>query len=976
MTVRRRTLHGPLSLLLLWAGPAWALSPGDRSIESAPGLLAGALEGEDLGASLALLGDLDGDGVGDFALGAPSASEDAGRVYLLSGALLAERRFVALPEGALLAGEAGARFGATVTGPGDLDGDGIGDLVVGAPGHPGNDTPEGRLYVYSGGPGLLSGEATTPLVVVDGPTDGARLGEVVAAAGDADGDGRADIAVVVRDGGVQSTSGRVVIVPGRPAGAWGTSTGFESRAAWSFAVEGLGDAGGGPGERPALAGAGDRDGDGADDLWLGRPADSVAASHGGGLLLLPGAAGAGVLDGEEAALAVLHGGEPGQRIGSPLSVRASDGRLWAGAEGAVQGLALAFDGGMLSFPVARILGAGVGGVRVLAADLDGDGVAGELAAQPRAEGPFVGGELAGALGVSFGDREAQAELDLSDAVFWGPGGARLGAALAVANLDGDGYDDVIVGAPGAHGTGAIYVLRGAALADGDGFTPREGDCDDLSPAVHPAMAEICDDGLDNDCNGYIDGIDAPCALADAGITVGCGLAGGGGGAAALLMLALGLGFRRRRWLGLLLLAGCGAAAVDEPITLSLVEPAEPFRVEGLHLPVAVEVEGARLAPEDPPIEGALPAVRWRLSVDGIERAVTGGPLHVVSGLDPGVHAVDVELVDALDEQPFDPPILDSLTVEVVTVAPSIALVEPVAGAILAPEGFDVVYDVQGVTLDEGSVGGPNQVGVGHVVVSLDGALFARDADGRVQVVPPSEGAFQLAVEVVQNDGTPLDPPVIASRSVEVASPRILVSAPEPGATVAGPGVSVAYDVEGFVLDPVNLNGGTPTPGVGHVHIYLDDVYSGIDADGAFELPDVDGCEHELALVLALVNHQEVGDLVFVPFSYEPCVFVDGLADGAQVTGTSLDLGFGTRGFELEGDGPSAPVGRHVHRYLDGQFLGDSTAGSAAFDGLTPGDHVLELRLADEALAPGALLPGAQELDPRASARISITVLGG
>ena len=40
--------------------------------------------------------------------------------------------------------------------------------------------------------------------------------------------------------------------------------------------------------------------------------------------------------------------------------------------------------------------------------------------------------------------------------------------------------------------------------DGDGWTINEGDCDDTNPNVHPGAVEICDDGIDNDCNGYID----------------------------------------------------------------------------------------------------------------------------------------------------------------------------------------------------------------------------------------------------------------------------------------------------------------------------------------------------------------------------------------------------------------------------------------------------------------------------------------
>ena len=50
-------------------------------------------------------------------------------------------------------------------------------------------------------------------------------------------------------------------------------------------------------------------------------------------------------------------------------------------------------------------------------------------------------------------------------------------------------------------------IRNGALdddGDGDGWTEEDGDCDDTRPQVHPDAEETCGDGLDNDCNGVID----------------------------------------------------------------------------------------------------------------------------------------------------------------------------------------------------------------------------------------------------------------------------------------------------------------------------------------------------------------------------------------------------------------------------------------------------------------------------------------
>lgn len=61
----------------------------------------------------------------------------------------------------------------------------------------------------------------------------------------------------------------------------------------------------------------------------------------------------------------------------------------------------------------------------------------------------------------------------------------------------------LVGAPGA--AWAVDCGTGPeADCDGDGFTLAEGDCDDTKLRVNPANTEVCNDRLDNDCNGLFD----------------------------------------------------------------------------------------------------------------------------------------------------------------------------------------------------------------------------------------------------------------------------------------------------------------------------------------------------------------------------------------------------------------------------------------------------------------------------------------
>lgn len=155
--------------------------------------IGGTLNGGRFGDSVNAAGDVDGDGVPDIIIGASTSSLSRGRVAVHSGADGSEIH--------VWLGEVTSdRLGFDVSGLGDIDGDGRSDLLIGAIGHDTAGTSAGRAYVYSGMTGAL-------ICSIDGEGAGDAFGSGVAAVGDLDDDGIPDFVVAAQSYGPTATAG-------------------------------------------------------------------------------------------------------------------------------------------------------------------------------------------------------------------------------------------------------------------------------------------------------------------------------------------------------------------------------------------------------------------------------------------------------------------------------------------------------------------------------------------------------------------------------------------------------------------------------------------------------------------------------------------------------------------------------------------------------------------------------------------------
>jgi hypothetical protein len=398
-----------------WAGEQYAgfacvvLGPITADVELATG--AHCIEGEGsrvyMGAALAVVGDINGDGVPETAVAAPesyrvnTSGKGRGSIYLFTdlSAAGSTADAVAAWTGE---GEEDAAGSALASG-GDLTGDGLPDLVVGAGGW---NSDAGAVYILGSGAlggGDLEG-ADARYYSLDGAA-GDYFGSSVAMLGDIDGDGIGDLGVGWghHDGG----DGAVVVYLGPLNGA-------HAAADWDGFVSG--DGGSLGMYSNTLIGAGDVDGDGTPDILVGTPDDYRDSLQAGKAWLISGAA---ALAGTDVVLAMAT--FEGHRFGQGLG--------WA---------------------VASI------------GDQDGDGFADVLIGSP---GDDLEGESGGSASLFYGPVRGTHTREDADAVWGGVARSSAGSALAGGmDLTGDGYSDLLIAAEaastGGNSSGVVYLVPG------------------------------------------------------------------------------------------------------------------------------------------------------------------------------------------------------------------------------------------------------------------------------------------------------------------------------------------------------------------------------------------------------------------------------------------------------------------------------------------------------------------------------------
>ena len=280
-------------------------SPAGASLSAADAYYEGESAGCYAGMSVSNGGDVNGDGFGDVLVGAQNnASGLSGAAYLILGSTSPSDLALASADAQYVGEDAGDNA-STVSDAGDVDGDGLGDLLVGAVGGINAGEVAGAAYLVLGSASPGSGSLSAADAKYYGEATSDYAGYALSSAGDVNGDGLADVVVGAYSNNAGGTyAGAVYLILGIESPSGGPLASADAKYTGQVNEQvGL-----------SVSDAGDMDGDGFADFVVGGP---NGGSWGGVAYVVLGTP--GPVGGSLVTEAVTFTGSASERAGSSVS---------------------------------------------------------------------------------------------------------------------------------------------------------------------------------------------------------------------------------------------------------------------------------------------------------------------------------------------------------------------------------------------------------------------------------------------------------------------------------------------------------------------------------------------------------------------------------------------------------------------------------------------------------------------------------